>query len=294
LFVEALLSAWRWTYDDDEGDYVGEDCPEYKSTRTVPRLIRLLSCNEDRVVASAALAIGKIPFFSYDNFFQEVVDLGGVPLLIGLLPSRNMDLIRAAARTLSRLFEWDIHNFVVQGVVPALVNVLALAFDSQRVLKAVVIAISCLFAPDGYEAHEEEQITEDLILAGAIPYFVRLLYLGEDYAIEEYFIRCVSRVVESSRTAEIAFLNAGGAKSLTRFVSAMTTFCGQNEGINAISLFIHHSNKSRMEFREAGAESVLSAYLANGPNHQSTRETATEALELLRSDTAGQIGQLPV
>jgi len=273
LFVEALLSTSRWTYNDN-----------INRTEYMPRLIRLLSCNEDRVMASAALAIGKISFFS-NEFFQRVVDLGGIPLFIGLLSSRNMEVIRAAAKTLSRAFAFHvIPDFVGQGVIPSLVNALALAFDSHRVLKAVVIVISDLFDEYGYEA----RITEDLILAGAIPYFVRLLCLGEDYVFnEDGLIRCVSSVVESSRTAEITFLNAGGAKSL---VTAVTSFSWQREGINAISLFIHHSNKSRIEFREAGAESVLSAYLANGPNDgvydQPTREKATDALKLLRSDKA--------
>jgi len=302
LFVEALLSASCWTYDD-VGDYIGEDCPEYKSTHTVSRLIRLLSCNEDRVVASAALAIGKIAFFPYDDFFQKVVDLGGIPLIISLLSSKNMEVIRAAAETLSRVRVEETLNFVGQGVMSALVNALALAFDSHRVLKAVVKTIHHVLADYGYKACEEGQdfeqafklkagVTEDLILAGAIPSFVRLLCLGEDYKIggEWIVLKCVSHVVKSSRTAQIAFLNAGGAKSLTRFVSIMP-LDNQRYGIDTISLFACHTHKSRMEFQEAGAESVLSAYLASSPNDnhdQSTREKATEALQLLRSDTAGE------
>jgi len=306
LFVEALSSALRWTYNDNF-DYLDEKCPEYISICKLPRLIRLLSCNEDRVVASAALAIGNISAFSCRKFFPEMVNLGGIPLLIGLLSSRNMELIRAAARTLSRVFLWDIHDFVGQGVVPALVNALALAFDSQRVLKAVVQAIWYALAEFGYEDRTEEEhfeqapepkVEEDLILAGAIPYFVHLLRLGEDYKIgaECGVLTCVSDTVKSSRTAEMAFLNAGGAKSLIRFVSAIP-LDDQHLGIDAISFFAWHSPKLRIEFQRDGAESVLSAYLANGPNYRynlSIREKATEALELLRSDIAGQIGQLPV
>jgi hypothetical protein len=291
LFVEALLSALRWTYNDNS--------PEYGNIHTLHPLIRLLSCNEDRVVASAALAIGKIPF-SNDDFFPKVVDLGGIPLIISLLSSKNMEVIRAVAETLSRVFEWGVHNFVGQGVMPALVNALALAFDSRRVLKAVVEAIFWAFIDCEEEADEpalEAKVKEDLILAGAIPYFVRLLCLGEDYEIvDEYFvIRCVSDVVEFSRTAQIAFLNAGGARSLTRFVSAMSLH-NRSDGIDAISLFACHSPKSRMEIQEAGAESVLSAYLANPSpifDRESTTRDAIEALRLLRSDTAGRTGQLP-
>jgi hypothetical protein len=74
LFVEALLSALRWTYNDNDR-YIGKDLPEYISISTLPRLVHLLSCNEDQVMTSAALAIGKISAFSYHTFFPEVVNL---------------------------------------------------------------------------------------------------------------------------------------------------------------------------------------------------------------------------
>ena len=186
-----------------------------------------------------------------------------------------------------------------QGVTPALVNALALAFDSQRVLKAIVQAIYYALVDLGILKREEEEawepkVEEDLILAGAIPYFIHLLCIGEDYKIgeEDSVIKCVSDVVGSSRTAQVTFLNAGGVTPLTRFISTIP-LDDQHDGIDTISLFAHHSHKLRMEIQEAGAESVLSGYLTNGPNNdynQSTRAKAMEALKLLHSNTAGQTG----
>lgn len=304
LFLEALSCAVHWTIghgDDFDCGYM----PGYLSVSVLSRLLDLLSFREDEVTVSAALIISKVTAFSSSESsnYPEIIDHNRARVLVGFLSSKNMEVVRAMAEVLQNTYRRrEIGHLLRSDVVPALVNALTLAFDSQRTLKAIMEAMSWIeeCIADSYDLEDLEgiaasdlEVQESFILRVATPYFVRFLSLGEDFKFVRVFdiTSIVSRLVRSSHTACITFLDAGGVRAFTRCLLAHTP--DEYAGINCLLLFARHSFKSRQEMRAAGAEGILSGYLANTPawSDRSDQAEAEEALELLRSDPAGQTGQ---
>jgi hypothetical protein len=279
LFVGAAWAALFYTRDYTE-------TADYINFAMFQRLIRVLSCGNELVVANAARCLSK--FLSCEEKFgsrlvYEMLSSGGLRRLVGLISSHNMDLAVAAIEAIESLrsCDWGIYersNLVYRrlGVITAIVRCATSGLYSPAELEDLFGKVYWYL-----ELNEAQALAQ----AGLIFPLVDLLSSQDGIGVGK-LVRIISWLAVHDNSYETMLLDAGIARplitTLSYFLRVDDPEFATDDGVRPILRWINHSSVSHPAFKVAGVEGVLSAYLTARPTSK-YREEVERALASLSS-----------
>jgi hypothetical protein len=274
IFIEAVWVVTAWAK---------VDCAEHIAMSQIRRLICLLSHNKDRVVERACLCLAYLRL-SLAAILEEMENLDGTRRLMEILFERppNPCLWRAVERTLDYFSDDPAFktSLMEQGLISALTRCLSLEFGPCPVVESLSNIISGLL--------EWEGATASFLNAGAVGRITNLLSSPECTAVP-VFTYILSALVLRPEASPSLLLRAGAIRPFVRSISwvledrdCLVSSWPPIRAMEAILHIIDHSHASRAEFRVAGVEDILSAYLPRSSPQLRIKILST--LRLLRSD----------
>lgn len=262
VFTAAASVLFQWVYN------IESESHDYANFDIIRRLVPLLSHKDDHVVLGAILGIRYANHIQVNNLALVMVEAGGVQPLIGLLSSRNMDVVQVTLEIFYFMTvpgnsgdRFAIGYFVRQGIISVLS--LWLSSGSHPLLPKFlwIIWFWVLATPD---------VGKALVQAGAIPHLVE----------------CARRALDDGGRCD---LDDGDPDDYewhkrvleNRLPHPRYDHCSGDDDaiIDVIVELIKYSREARMEFRATSAESVLVNHLSVYGGSE-----LEEALRMLRED----------
>jgi hypothetical protein len=259
LFVEAVRVILHYMQ-------FGQERPDYLNFTTFRRLICLLSCNNELIVANAARCISELSMTFDEMKFNrgllcEILDFGGLRRLVGFISSHNIDLAIAATDAIGSLYrpEQGIKPVYERlGVITAIVRCATSGHHSPRQLKGLLGWVAVL------EFNEEDATA--LVQSGLVIPLVHLLS-PQDGTTNPQLIRRIGDLPPFDTAYQTMLLNDMAILLITSLsyllnVSDVDHHTSMdNQAVDSILSWINHSSVFLSVMKKRRVKRVLSDYL---------------------------------
>ena len=277
VFVEAAWTASTLAFHDESHPTL----PEIFDLTVIQGVTRLLHHQDDQVVVKALRGLADVScdHLVLDILF-EMVNGGGIPQLVRLLSSNNVE-ITAAALDLVRCCIVDVLTskcrcqaitrlFIRHGAIAALVRNIT---SSNPLLHQTINTLWWFPRP---------QVLAAILDAGADKHLLHLLSTSD---IKPRTTIIVFRLFRDDDF--IVFKDAGISQLLVPFARRVMDMSdsAHEDMMSLLSDFILADESFCEEFRVAGAESLIADYLAGIPAEHDLHDDLTKCLELLQLDS---------